>query len=184
MTKQQFLESELRPGESLLWSEEPDALAFLTGEKIFGLLFAFGWLTFAVLMSWSGEDKLGPMFMLPIGVFIAGASIWDAFQAHFTLYGITTSRLLIVRLYPWKQEVESYSERDIRFLRKTRSKFAGGSLTFTTISSTGSKGRVRHSPVGFFGVDNVDFVEALIEKHFRYRDFNTHSTKSNCDVSL
>lgn len=179
MTKQQFLESELRPGETLLWREEPDALAFLSGDKIFVLLFTTAWLAFAGAGAWETDFNFISLLMFAGGLLMFGGIIWETIQSLFTLYGITESRLLIVRVLPWRSETESYIDRDIRFLRKTRRKLTGASVVFTTIPYQGTKGRVNHRDVGFFGIEDPDFVEALIEKHFRYRDFNTHSTHAD-----
>lgn len=178
MTKQQLLQSELRPGETLLWTEEPGALAYLSGEKIYGLIFMIVWLAFVGAAAWRTEIGAIPLIMLAFGSLMFGSIIWELAQSHFTLYGLTESRLLIVRAHPWSQDVESYIDRDIRFLRKTRRKFGRSSVVFTTVASEGAKGRVHHRDIGFFGIDDPDFVEALIEKHFRYRDLPARSTST------
>ncbi|MBI2512628.1 MAG: hypothetical protein HYV96_11665 [Opitutae bacterium] len=183
MTKQQLLQSELRPGEALLWSEEPDALAFLTGERGFMLFFGVAWLSIVGLMSMSEEKSSPDWFFSLFGLIIVAGPLWELAKSFFTLYGITDSRLLIVRRYPWAHEVESFIDRDIRFLRKTRRKFGRSSVVFTSVSYEGSRGRVHHRDIGFFGIDDVDLVEALIEKHFRYRELGTLSAASDFNTS-
>jgi hypothetical protein len=173
MTKHQLLQSELRPGETLLWTEEPDALAFVTGERVFIVLLGVAWLSMMGFMTEGFSAGSWP-FLLFGALFLVNA-LWETSKAFFTVYGLTESRLLIVRAYPWSQDVESYIDRDIRFLRKARRKLGGNDVVFTTISSEGSKGRVHHRDIGFFGIDDADLVEALIEKNFRYREFNTPS---------
>lgn len=176
MTKRQLLQSELHPGETLLWTEEPGALAFLTGERVFTLLFMIAWLSLAGLMA-IGDESSGTFSILFVLFGAVGlvTTLWEVAASFFTLYGLTESRLLIVRAHPWSQDVESYIDRDIRFLRKTRRKLGRSSVVFTTVSYEGSKGRIHHRDIGFFGIDDPDLVEALIEKHFRYREFTTRT---------
>lgn len=181
MTKRQLLQSELRPGEVLLWTEEPDALAFLTGERAFMLFFGVAWLSIVGLMNMSQEKPSPGWFFSIFGLLFVAGPLWELAKMFFTLYGITDSRLLIVRRYPWAHEIESYIDRDIRFLRKTRRKLGGSDVVFTTFSFEGRRGRTHHRDVGFLGIDDADFVEALIEKHFRYRELNTHPTHLDSD---
>jgi hypothetical protein len=168
MTKQQTLQNNLAD-ELLLWSEEPEATAYFGWGVAGGILFCFMWLSMVVFGFSDSPEEFNPigLIFITLGLFFLGSTIWEPLTALFTIYGITNKRLLIVRSFPWGNEVESYFGPDIDFIKKTEKANGRGSIVFTTVQYTGGKGRISQKDIGFIGIDNVNRVEALIVKTFR-----------------
>lgn len=169
MTKYDTLQAELGTGEKLLWSEEPNALGYLTIETAFPLVFGILWILMVSLsFSYSNHDSdLWPYFFISVGLAITGSGLWSVMKPCFTIYGITDQRLVIVRRYPWTAVTESYFSTDIDFTRKTRNRQGNGRIVFCRTPHNGRRGRTYYRDVGFFGIVDVDSVEKLIRDTFR-----------------
>ena len=90
------------------------------------------------------------------------ATVLCNFAAGFwTLYGITSSRLIIVHPSMLSSVIESYYPPDIDFIKKTRKKSGAGNLVFAAIREKSGKS-CRTVEIGFFGVQNIDSVESMV----------------------
>src|SRR6478736_3467427 len=128
MSKVDILRQNLESGESVLWSEEADATAYVNASNVFGVIFTALW-TSMICWSFSSPNffshPVSWIFLLA-GAWGMASSVWSILRAIFVLYAITDRRLLIIRHHPWSTEIESYHETDIDFIRKTKNRRGGG----------------------------------------------------------
>lgn len=144
----------------MLWAEAPDPVALFRARHGFvGLVFFVVFFGF-VLVASKSPSRTSWLFVLP-AAFIFGSFIYDQFVPCWTLYGITTRRLVIVHPSLFSTVLESYYPMDIEFVKKTRRRGGAGNIVFAAVRERSGK-RTETVEIGFFGVDAVDEVEARI----------------------
>jgi hypothetical protein len=156
--------SELKPGEQLVWCESPPPLQFLVEKRGFFLFLMpllFG--AFWGGAFWSTAAVRGETW--PAMVVFAALHfcmfVVDALSAFGTLYGITTTRLVMLRPALSATKMTSYYATDIESLTKKRKRDGSGSILFGAVQEQSGK-RTVTVPVGFFGIREVDRVETMI----------------------
>lgn len=181
---------ELQNGEELLWVGKPMPLRVVlaNGELISGLvgvvvllivLFMFSSFRMPTFSSPAGSSSFGspfsifswfPLIFVAIGLFTLGKPLYEFVMAARTIYGLTDHRALIIKHGFSGKSVESYTEMDQ--LERTSIANGKGDLVFARESTRyRRKGgyRTRTRKIGFFGIDNVREVEALMLRSLTIR---------------
>ena len=167
---------ELRPGEKLIWADQPKASALAKQHRM-RFLFAIPFTAFACVWIWGASQAAGdgvmatvfPFFGLPfltvgLWMLLAPLRAWRAARA--TVYGITDQRLFISS-GTRRRRVESYGPQDITKVEREELDGGTGSIVFAeehTRFRTKRGWRERVEDIGFFGIAQVRDVEAEIVK--------------------
>jgi hypothetical protein len=148
--------SDLTQGEELLWSQAPNPVTRLTGKR--GLIGIFAPLVFATIFIYSGFGSR--WFFVLFACLAVGSVIYELIAAFWTLYAITSRRLIIVHPSAGST-IESYYPEDIEFIKKRKNRIGNGSIIFAALTESGK--RVHTVEIGFFGIRDVDHVESIIK---------------------
>lgn len=96
------LQSNLRPGEGLLWCGQPDPSVLFTPADGFLIPFSILWLSFAVFWEagvWSSGLLIGRIWGIPfiaIGLYyLVGRFVYKRYRKRRTVYGVTRERAVI-----------------------------------------------------------------------------------------
>ena len=160
VTRYDRLVADLQPGEELLWCEEPAPFAYIlqnTNWLPSLLITAF----LAMVYFATAADRSDDVFWALFALLIWSWFFHDVFRGLRTLYAITTKRLIVLHPSPFSIALDSYYPPDIDFVKKQKNRRGSGSLVFATIREQGGK-RTRTVKIGFFGIDDVDSVEARL----------------------
>jgi hypothetical protein len=175
--------SQIDGGERLLWSGTPApgvAAVKALPASLFGIPFT-GFAVFWIWGAWSatssgprppGPFVLFPLFGVPfvlIGLGVLLSPLWAWLAAHKTVYAVTDKRALII-VGGGARGVRSFTRDDIGDITRFEQSDGSGSVYFATRSSLGSRGRIRHSRVGFEGIPEVRHVERLIREQVAARE--------------
>ncbi len=175
----QILESELAPGERIVWQGLP-----LPGSRVRASLqtFFFGipFFAFSVFWTWKASEGSstsrhsvsgdswpswfplvwGGMFVLA-GARMLLSPLWVWWEARHTIYAITDRRALVIRA-PWHRTVRSFTgERLVSVVRREDSR-GRGDLVFEREYVQGRKGRTICQEAGFFGLANAREAEQFL----------------------
>lgn len=171
---QQKLSLELKAGEQLQWVGQPELRAVRKAAMPL-LLFFIPWTAFALFwtiaatgfqlpdLSRSIFYLLFPLFGLPfIGVGIWGLSMpWRmAKMAQFTVYAITTQRIIILTNGSKQLKCQSFYSHSLTNVSREQQPDGSGNLYFYNESAQHKNGK--HKKQGFYGVADVQRVEALV----------------------
>jgi hypothetical protein len=139
--QKRFLESQLVPGEWLLWSGQPSQGFLLRAADAYLIPFSLLWAGFAVF--WEVRvfsTDLSFIFMLwgvpfiLVGLYITvGRFFIDARQRSKTYYGVTNERLIIVSGL-LSRKVESLNLRALKDISLNEKSNGGGTITFGAIN--------------------------------------------------
>lgn len=171
------LESELEPGERLVWCAQPAPANLVLGAAG-TFLFGIPFFSFAVFWTWSathgfnaakrGADSMGWFGVLWGGMFVlAGAAmllspLWAWRVARHTVYAITNRRALVIERPLGRAAVQSLAADRLTDMIRREAAFGRGDLIFERVVSKGSKGRTVFRDVGFFGLEDVRAVSRLL----------------------
>jgi hypothetical protein len=189
MVDEQALRNEvtpqLHPGEKLLWVGKPMPLrAMLAGGNLFGavaavlmvgfMLFFFNSVRFNFSMSRGASSEifslfnLFPLILIAFGLFTVAKPIYDFLMAGRTVYALTDQRALIIKpVLSGGRKVESYTETE--GIERHDIADGKGDLVFQremSIYYSNRRRRVRSRKIGFFGIPNVQQVEAMMLRTF------------------
>lgn len=182
---------ELQNGEELLWVGKPMPLRVVLASSelisglvgvvmiiIFFIVFSSFYASFRMPSSFNSSFNspfsffsLFPLIFVAVGAFTIGRPIYAFFMATRTLYGLTDQRALIITQTFSGKKVESYTESDQ--IERTEIANGKGDLVFDrTHTRYRRKGgyRVRTRKIGFFGIENVREVEAMMLRSLRERE--------------
>jgi hypothetical protein len=170
LAARRLLESELKPGESLLWHSAPIARRhWLAALPI--LFFAIPWTAFAIfwMTMASRGSAVFALFGLPfvgIGCVMLAAPWWAARMARRTAYALTTDRAIILAPSPWGGgvSVRSFSPGELGDVERVQRHDGSGDLILAREWVRGSKGRMREKTTGFIGVPAVQTVQLRIDE--------------------
>jgi len=177
---EQLVNSQLDPGEGVLWTGAPDpgrlALSSIPA-MVFGVPFT-GFAAFWISMAFSttsgpsrpaGPLALFPLFGLPfllIGLGMLTAPLWAYLAAGRTVYAVTNRRALILsRLLA--TTVKSYTHDEIHELQHVERAGGSGDLYFASRTVYMRHGRTSQVRVGFLGIPDVRGVEQLIRSRLQ-----------------
>lgn len=133
----EVIQSELEPGERLIWAAQPvQGIKFRTID-FFGVPFSILWAGFAFYWEYSvikgGAPFMFVLFGVPfvlIGVYVTvGRFFLDAWLRSKTYYGLTNDRVVIVSGL-WARKVNSLSLRTLTDVSLVESATAVGSISF------------------------------------------------------
>ena len=189
MVDEQALRNEvtpqLHPGEKLLWVGKPMPLrAMLAGGNLFGavagvlmvgfMLFAFNSFSFNFSMARGSSStvstlfNLFPLIFVAVALFSVGRPVYDFLMAGRTVYALTDQRALIIKpVLSGGRKVESYTETE--GIERHDIADGKGDLVFQremSIYYSNRRRRVRSRKIGFFGIPNVQQVEAMLLRTF------------------
>lgn len=177
---------ELQNGEELLWVGKPMPLRVVlgNGELIFGLVglvmlgvvfFIFSSFRMPTFSSAFGSPfslfSWFPLIFVAIGLFTIGKPLYEFIMAGRMIYGLTNHRALIIKHGLSGKSVESYTEMDQ--IERTSIADGKGDLVFARVYARyrrkgGYRTRVRK--IGFFGIDNVREVEAIMLRSLKEKE--------------
>lgn len=175
-----LLDTELVPGETVVWQQAPAAGTRIRGAG-FTRLFGVFWLAFSLFWEVTaltsafgagGMAMIFPAFGLPF----VGIGIWLVFlmpgrsnrQLNSTLYAATDRRLMILTTYP-QRTVRAMPLTAVRSMTKRVNRSGSGDLYFGLDSAFVSygdgyagRGRGLASPFAFYGID-ADAAQRAIQ---------------------
>lgn len=143
-TKASPIQSQLRPGEKLLWAGRPGAGIRLRPMDWFFLPFSLLWLGFALFWEGSSIAAGAPVFFLLFGLFLVvigffiafGRFLLDARIRQLQTYAVTSDRLIVASLFP-RHSVQSFDLRNLPALTLTKRSGGEGTISFGQPSSFG-----------------------------------------------
>jgi hypothetical protein len=180
-------QSELEPGEKLLWAGQPDPKR-LALQSLPVVLFGIPFTAFAVFwivnalnigsnMPRTGAFSFFPLFGIPfllVGLGMLTSPWWAHRKGSQTVYAVTDRRLLIIKGGA-ARSVQSFDENSIGNIERVERSNGSGDIIFAqqVRDYGGGDGDARTSVVhiGFFGIPDVRSVEKLV------RDVTQRSTR-------
>lgn len=172
---QQRLLAELKPGESLVWTGQPNPRRYMRSAFAIWLFFvpwtAFSlfWIASASGFEWprfSDGWSFFPLFGVPfllIGLAGLSSPFYLRRKARWMIYGITTRRALAIEGIK-SIKVKSYQASCIVNVERTEHPDGSGDLVLRKESYQDGDGDRQTRDQGFFAIDEVRRVELLIEK--------------------
>lgn len=138
------IQSQLRPGEKLLWAGRPGTGVRLRPMDWFFLPFSLLWLGFAlfwessvIAMGGSVFFMLFGLFFVIVGLFIAfGRFLLDAHIRQSQTYAVTSDRLIVSTTFP-RRLVQSFDLRNLPALTLSEHSSTNGSIRFAQPSAFG-----------------------------------------------
>ena len=164
-----ILHRELIPGERIVWHDRPRRYRAVWQSLLwclpFGLAFGGGPLTLVTLAD-GGPNGFPPMAVIPfvvIGGFIILYPVWFGWRTVQTRYAITNRRVIVViGKMSGRTETRSWVGNAIRSVLRTEYADGSGDLVFEEAIGPEEDGRVQVMERGFFGVEDVHQVEAIL----------------------
>jgi hypothetical protein len=172
---QQRLRSELKPGEALAWTAQPNPDRYMkSGFK--NWLFFIPWTAFSLfwmagasgfqMPQFNSGMGLFPLFGIPfvlIGLGGLGSPLWMRHKARSMVYAVTDQRAITIE---GKKSitVKSYLAADILNMERTEHPDGSGDLVLRSEQYRDSDGDRQTKRYGFFAVDDVRRVENLVGK--------------------
>ena len=173
-SKYQKIRSELKPGESIVWTGQPDSVEYMKS-SILGFLFFIPWTAFSVF--WiafasgleipdfsKGGFAYFPLFGLPfllIGIWGLSSPLREKLKAKNVIYAITTQRVIIIEGFR-STTYRSYYPAQLKNIEKVQKSNAFGSIYFQLVPYIDANGGERYEKVRFIGIPNVQAVENKI----------------------
>jgi hypothetical protein len=174
--QQQKIRSELKHGESILWTAQPNPIGYMKS-SIIAVLFFIPWTAFSIF--WiagasgfkvpdfsKGGFAFFPLFGLPfllIGIWGLSSPLREYSKAKNVIYVITTERVIIIE--GSKSTVyKSFYPNQLKNIERIQKIDNSGNIYFQQESYTDSDGDKRSKKVGFIAINDVQTVENLIVK--------------------
>lgn len=165
------LETELCPGERLLWAAQPKGGFHLSRGDGFLIPFGLAWLGFSIfwmVLAWRAPNSAGsetlnivfPLFGIPfvlVGLYlVAGRYYFDARKRTQTAFGITNCRILSTRTGK-KKSFHSLDLTDIQDVVVIEMKDRSGTIRFIPAPAKSSRA------IRWDLIPNVRDVEAILK---------------------
>lgn len=169
------LQSELRSGESLVWSGAPDP-ARLSRKAVPLFIFGIFWTGFALFWiagasgmfshGHSGGFRFFALFGLPfvlVGCGLLASPFVLRSVALNTVYAVTNQRALIISKIPFKGvQIRSFLPSALGSIEKVLLDNGRGDIIFERMLSVGNTRHPNLTVVGFMGIAEVQKVEELL----------------------
>ncbi|MCP4710062.1 MAG: PH domain-containing protein [Planctomycetes bacterium] len=171
---QMILDGEVDKDEELIWQGQPNPKRFLLFTipiVIFGVIWT-GMLIFMLTMALGfgngGPGMLILLFLIPfflVGAGMLSSPYWAMRASKKTIYAVTDKRAIIIKK-GWSTRIQSVRPEKLVNISKRIRGDGSGDLIFSqcTVYSRDSSGDLRVSNVGFYGVEQVNEVEDILEK--------------------
>jgi len=166
--------SELTPGERLVWTGRPGALALGRSAiliSLFGIpFFAFAcfWEAQALGIGSGRESKGVTTFMafwgipfILVGFGMLMASPWAVLRARWIRYAITDRRAMILTLWPIRK-LQAFAAHDLNTYERRGAPDGPGDLIFQRRARAEGDGGYVSRAVGFYGIARLREAEAAI----------------------
>ena len=175
---QQLLESELRSGERVLWSQQPRPAALAQKSSttfLFGIPF-FAFAVFWTIGASSGEGfsrarsesfpswfpiLWGSMFIIA-GACLLLSPVWAYWRALRTVYAITDQRAILIAA-PWRRTTHSFVGQHLVDTHRVEDARGGGDIVFHRAARSGKR-RDHYYDTGFLGIERVREAEDLLRE--------------------
>lgn len=172
---QKRLRAELKPGESITWTGQPNPNRYMkSGFKLW--FFFIPWTAFSLfwiagasgfqMPEFENGWSLFPLFGLPflfIGLGGLGSPFWLRRKARSMIYAITNQRAITIDGAK-SITVKSYLAPDIADIERIEHRDGSGDLILRTEHYQDSDGDRQTRRQGFFAIENVRHVEQLVER--------------------
>jgi len=135
----------------------------MSKRNFFGVIFFTVFFAMVYFAAEADANKGGLWFLGLMAIIVYGSFLADCADALLTFYAITNRRLIILHPSWFSLKMDSYYGYDIEFVKKKRWKSGSGNLVFGAVEERGGK-RTYTVEIGFFGIEAVDSVEALMLK--------------------
>ena len=130
----EWLNSELVPGEAVLWKGKPDEKKLLTAQDIFLIPFSIMWCGFAIFWEFAAVSSGAPFFFAIWGVpficvglyFVFGRFIHQKYTLKNTRYALTTHRAICYK----KGKIKSCDYINEPSITVKSKKDGSGTITF------------------------------------------------------
>ncbi len=182
---QRLLDSELRPGERLFWSQQPrpgalaqkSCLSFLIGIPFFA--FAVSWTiaaSSALGVSKAGGSAFpsifpmlwGSVFIL-LGVSLLMSPVWAFWKALHTVYAITDQRAILIAA-PWRRAVYSFAGQQLVDIHRVEDGRGRGDIVFHREARVVRyektyqvrRGGNYYYDIGFLGIERIREAEDFL----------------------
>lgn len=172
------VETELQPGESIKWIEQP-VPRFVTGASIVAVLFGIPWTSFALFWTWGAlgfrlpslSDGFRPEYLfalfgvpfilLGLGMLSSPWAVWEA--ARRTVYIVTDRRAIAIEGGWSVTTIRSYSPHELGYIFRRECADGTGDVIIIKRQWTDSDGDSMTEEIGFKGVRNPREMERILK---------------------
>ncbi len=162
-----MVRSEVAGGEKLRWVGQPYPGRMFASSipiAIFGVFFA-GFALFWMVTA-AAIDGAFSLFGLPflfVGLGMIFSPLWAGRAATRTAYAVTDRRAILWEPTLWSGfQVRSYGSGQLGKMTRNQRPDGSGDLIFEELTTFGPRGRWNVTRLGFFAIERVHQVEALI----------------------
>lgn len=172
--QKRFLDSQLSPGERLLWSGQPRQGIFLRASDALVIPFSLLWCGFAVFWQWSVLSADAPFFFKLWGIpfvlvglyMVVGRFFVESKQRTKTYYGVTNERVIIVSGI-FNKQVKSLNLKTLSDISLIEKSDRSGTITLgSDVDPQGQNfqfsGRSQPAPPSFDSIQNAKNVYEII----------------------
>lgn len=173
---QAMIDSELEPGERVLWQGMPIP-RFFTAASMGAFLFGIPWTAFAIFWTagaaWGVSESGGPglfsvfpLFGVPfilVGLGMLSSPIWAYRSARKTAYVITDRRALSFETGYRAITVRSFPPERLQDIYRREKPDASGDIVINRNAWRDSDGDRQTNEVGFMGIPHVRDVEEMLK---------------------
>ncbi len=166
----QIIEAELRAGEKLLWSGQPQGGMRLRSSDIFLIPFSLLWGGFAIFWEVNVISRGAPLFFwlwgipfILVAVYITlGRFFVDARNREQTYYAVTDERIIILSTL-FGHKVQSLSLRNLPEISLSQKADGTGTITFGSIGPFNAWGSTSWPGSGHYQVPSFEMIERVRE---------------------
>jgi len=175
---QRLLERELRPGERVVWSQQPRP-STLARKSSTTFLFGIPFFAFAVFWTYGASGGFessrthkaswppwfpllwGGMFIV-IGAGLLLSPLWAYWKALRTVYAITDQRGILIAA-PWRRTMHSFVGQHLVDIHRVEDDSGRGDIVFHRQARSGKRGDYYYD-TGFLGIEGVREAEDLLRE--------------------
>lgn len=168
------MQSEMRPGEKLIWADRPSSLRSHAMQHVVTSVFGIPFLAFALFWTWMASgmlnsdrggtgtsiDYLFPMFGLPfilVGIGLVLSPLWGMWKGAKTMYALTDQRVIVAEGGA-SRSVQSWSLEDVDEITRT-DRGGTGDVVFSKSWVSNRKNNGYWKYHGFIGIAEPAKVE-------------------------
>jgi hypothetical protein len=175
---QALLARELARGERVVWLAQPAPVArVLASASTF--LVGIPFLAFALFWTWAATGGFaspwtaysivftrfaylwGGMFIVS-GAAMLLSPVWAWWVARRTLYAVTDRRAIVIEMPLRQVTIRTFAGEQLATATRRENPSGRGDLIFDREASNGRRGQTVYRDIGFFGIEDVTAVQALL----------------------